>query len=586
LLDLGNKNQITRLYAAIDASRNARRPFNQNRIKMLREFVGSFYNSQGAPNEVLVNLLNMTADAYTIGLAARNPRVRVVTDYRDLWPFAYRYQKNLNDYIEEIHFSQTLQQIVLDAFFTQGIAKVFQAEWQSIQLEDDVWADPGRPYVGRISPDYFGMDMSVNDVRRCKFMWDEYRVSWDSVKNDPDFDKSVVARMSPNSKWERTDDQANQISAGSLVDDDELEPMVDLMDVWLPDLRAVGVFSRHVEAGPLKLVDEGPEGGPFQLLSFADVPDNLIPTSPAHNLMGLHLLYNGLLRKQARQAKRQKVNPTYRPSAADDADRMRKVSDGDWVKVSDPAGISVVSQGGVDQTNVAFSIAVLDLFDRQAGNLKAMAGLGQQAATLGQEELIYSAASRKEAKMQYRVHDFTSRVMQAIGNLMWNDSTMERQKQVELGSSSGIFTDISWTPDKREGDFWQYNFEIEPYSMNYEPPEAKAQKMQQIMQQIQNLYPILQASGGNVDVQELIRHYADTMQMPELANVITFSNPPTVERSEPTGSRARMPQQTSRTYVRKNIATGGTAEARSSTLQQALLQGGQANQQQMATLTR
>jgi hypothetical protein len=406
------------------------------------------------------------------------------------------------------------------------------------------------------------------------------------VSQDSDYDKGVLKRLAPNSKWDRGEEEAHQISTGSVVDDDEYEPMVDLMDVWLPDIHKVGVFSRHVEAGPLKLVEAGPEGGPYHFLSFADVPDNIIPSSPAQNLMGLHLLYNGLMRKQARQAKRQKVNPTYRPAAAEDAERMKRVNDGEWVKVNDPSGINVVSQGGVDQTNIAFSIAVLDLFDRQAGNLRAMAGLGPTAQTLGQEQLIYSAASRKEAKMQHRVHDYVAKLMQAVGHMMWVDEVLEVRTHEELAPGTGIYLDRSWTPEHREGDFWQYNFDIDPYSTNYEPPEFKAQKMERAISQLVNLYPMLQQMGGAIDVQELVRYYSEAMGIPELENVITFAQP-LASRAAPTTGETRMPTETTRNYVRHNIPTGGTPESRSSVLQQSLLSGnGAVNPDQAASLNR
>jgi hypothetical protein len=333
----------------------------------------------------------------------------------------------------------------------------------------------------------------------------------------------------------------------------------------------------------LKLVEAGPEGGPYHILSFADVPDNVIPSSPASNLMGLHLLYNGLMRKQSRQAKRQKVNPVYRPSGAEDADRLKRVSDGEWVKVNDPSGVSVISQGGVDQTNVAFSIAVLDLFDRQAGNLRAMAGLGPSASTVGQEELVYSAASRKEAKMQHRVHDFVARLMQSVGHMMWVDEVLTVQTQEELAPGTGIYADRSWTPEHREGDFWQYSFDIDPYSTNYEPPEFKAQKVERAIQQMVNLYPMLQQVGGTIDVQELVRYYAEAMGIPELENVITFTQ--SAAPPQQTGD-TRMPTETTRNYVRHNIPTGGTPEARNSVLQQALLRGGSATPSQEQSVLR
>jgi len=585
MIDLGRQTDIDRLYSAIGHSREAMRPFRQNRQRMLEQYVGSYYSDKGARYEVLVNLLNMTAEVYTIGLAANNPRVHVTTGQRELWPFAWRWQQTLNNQIEEIRFNETMQRVILDAFFVGGAVKVFQAEWGPVQLEDDVWADPGRPYVGHISFDDFGLDMTVKDRRRCKFMWDEYRVSWASVQDNPDYDQSVVKLMTPTTKYDRGEQYAQEIGTGALTDDDEYEPQTDLMDVWLPELNAVGVFPRQIQSKPLKLVEAGPEGGPYKFLALADVPDNAMPSSPAQNLLGLHLLYNGLMRKQARQAKRQKTNPLYRPQSEADANRAKRVNDGEWVKVADPKGIDVLQQGGVDQANTAFSLGVLDLFGRQAGNLEAMAGLGPQANTVGQEELIHQAVSRKEAKMQQRVHRFVSDVVGCLGHLMWADEVLQVPSSTPFREGSSVRIDTSWTPELREGDFWQYGFEVEPYSMNYESPEAKLMKLERAMDRLAQLYPIIERNGGSIDVERMQKDYADLLGIPQLENWITYGvpePPPGMQQQ----SEGRMAPETTRNYVRRNVATGGTPQNRSSVLQQALLGGGQNTSQQTATMAR
>lgn len=580
MIDLGSATDIERLYSAMDQSRDARKPFLANRLRMLREYVGSYYSGDGASYEVLVNLLNMTAEAYCIGLAANNPRCKVYSEDLDLFTFAHHWQIALNNLLKEIHFAETIQQIVLDAFFTIGIAKVFRADSEPVQLEQDVWADPGRIYVSRISPDDFGMDMAVKDIRRCRYMWDEYRVPWDSVRDNPDFDRQVVKELSPTSKWDRGEEEANQISAGSMVDDDELQPMVTLMDVWLPEIKKIGTFPRHRRSKPLKVIDEGPEGGPYRTLTFADVPDNVMPTAPAQNLMGLHLLYNGLLRKQARQAKRQQTNPIYRPAGLPDAERLKKYGDGVWVQVNDPTAVSVLTMGGVDQGNTAFSIGVLDLFDRQAGNLQAKMGLGPQAQTYGQEQLIYQAVSRKEAKMQSRVHAFVAGILENLAHLMWHDAVLQIPGSFELTPNSGVYIPSNWTPEHREGDFVQYKFDFLPYSMNYDPPEARLQKLERAMDRLVNLFPILQAQGATIDGQELVRQYADKLGAPELESVIVFTGPPMAPQAEGAGN---MPE-TTRNYVRRNVATGGTPQARSMAMQQSLLRG--ANAQQGSSVVR
>lgn len=581
MIDLTSEIHIQRLFAAIDSSRNGMKPFRENRTSMLKEYVGSYYNGNGAPYEVIVNLIAQTADVYTIGLAANNPKVNITTSARELLPFANRFKVGINNQIKEMRFAQTLQSIVLDSLFGLGISKTHLAESDPIQLDDDIWADVGKIYVGRISLDDFVMDLTAKEVRRCKFMSDEYRVSWETCKNHEAFDKDVLSKMSATSKQNRSDEQANDISGGLLTDDDEYEPMVDLIDVWLPELKSIATFPRNYPTKPLAVLPwDGAEGGCYDLLSFSDVPDNVLPSSPMSNLRALHDLYNGLVRKQSRQAKRQKTNPAYRPDAQSDAENLKKASDGDWVKVKDPSGVNVIKQGGVAQENVAFSIGIMDLFDRQAGNLSAMAGLGAQAGTVGQEELIHAAVSRKEAKMQQRVHSYTASVMGKIGHMMWADEFLELSGQTEAIAGSGIMVESSWTPEKREGDFWQYNFDIIPGSTNYESTEAKIGKIERAMEKLQQLYPMIQAAGGEIDVEALTRVYAEYLEIPEIQNIITFSQP-SGGMGGGGGSEQGMPSNTTRNYVRRNVPTGGTPQARSQALQQSMYGNESQNQQNM-----
>ena len=584
MIDLNNQTDISRLYDAIESSRTALRPFRVNRIKMLEEYVGSYYGESGSErSKVIVNLLSLTAEAYTIGLAAQNPKCVVNTQHRELWPFAYKWQYALNNFMEGIRYYDILQQVVLDAFFSIGIAKIYQADWKSIQLEDDVYADPGRPHISRVSIDDFVMDMNAKDIRLCKFMLDEYRVPWSKVKGNPAFDQDVVAQMTPTSKWDREDATANQITAGMITDDDEMEPMVTLMDVWLPELDTVAIMARSSHLPPLATVDSSSRGGPYELLTFGDVPDNTMPLAPGQNLLGLHLLYNRLARKQARQAMRQKTNPVFRPSAKNDADRLRKYGDGEWVKSEDPKGIAVVNQGGVDAGNAQFGMAVHDLYKEMAGNLDTMAGLGPTAGTVGQEQIIAQAVSRKEAKMHSRTHKFTANALGKIGYLMWEDVVLEVPGTTEY--APGVYRDVSWTPDQRSGEFWMYNFDIKPHSMDYEPPQAKIEKIERAMAQLERVWPMIEAAGGQIDVQELVKQLANKLDVPELENIVVFPTNPAIERPGPAGERPKLPSTTTRRNVRINVPTGGTQQSRSSIMQQALLDGsGQATPQQMATL--
>ncbi|MHC4705259.1 MAG: hypothetical protein ACYTFQ_32330, partial [Planctomycetota bacterium] len=197
---------------------------------------------------------------------------------------------------------------------------------------------------------------------------------------------------------------------------------------------------------------EGPDQGPHRILTFSDTPDNIIGVSPAMNVRRLADLANSLYRKQVNQAKRQRDLPIFEPQSADDVKNIQNAEDGRWTKVSSKDGVDILKMGGVDAGNQAFSETVLGMFDRMAGNLPAMAGLGTQADTLGQDQIIQQQASKRQAKMMQRVAEFTTDVIRDVGWLLWNDSMAEIQTEYEV-PGTGLTTTSRWTPDHREGKF-------------------------------------------------------------------------------------------------------------------------------------
>ena len=54
-------------------SRRQLEPFRRNRVDFLRQYVGSRYSNDGAPQDVIVNLLEITVNTYVRQLVAKNP---------------------------------------------------------------------------------------------------------------------------------------------------------------------------------------------------------------------------------------------------------------------------------------------------------------------------------------------------------------------------------------------------------------------------------------------------------------------------------------------------------------------------------
>lgn len=580
-----NSRDRERLFKAIELSTRQLRPFREKREKLIRQYVGSNYGSGagGSEREIIVNLMYQTAEAYMMTLAAQRPRVLVTSKYADLTWFGNYFQVALNNLIKEVHLEDTLRKAVLDAFFAMGVVKVYTADAGMVQLEgEDEWVDPGKPFAENISMDDFVYDTRATGWNRIKYCLNKYRVSYEKMMEDDAYDKKAKEDLRPDSRYSDREGTTGEQPVKDLLyperDADDYEPMIDLMDVWLPEEQMIVTWAVNKHMKPLRLVEwNGPEGGPFHILSLAaDVPDHIMPISPAMNLSPLNQLINGLMRKQQRQAQRQKDIPFYQSGHHDDAKRLERASDGEWTRVDNPESVNVMKMGGVDQANQAFGISMQDLFDRMAGNLQLMAGLGPQSGTLGQDQLIKASNSKREANMQYRIVRFTTDICRDMGWLLWNDSVMETEGSYEV---AGQDIPVSWTPELREGDWLDYNFEIEPYSMQYKSPSERLSGITNFMSQVaMPMQPMMQEYGGSIDIQELVEIYAELMDMPRLKQIVKFQEPKQ-DRPGPQGQPPAAPAHTVRENVRTNVPTGGTQESRNHVMQQVLM-GGSPNSDQ------
>ncbi len=478
------------------------------------------YSSKGAKLYTYVNKLNQTARIYSMALAFNNPQVKINSFDPKLWPFCRKYEINVNKVAANIDLKTTLQAGVLDAFFLMGIFKVRMADAGFVETEDNVWVDPGKPWVDRISPDDAILDMTAKDIRAMRFCGDRYRCSFDAVMDRDDFDKAVKNKMVASSKasYASGSERASNIANGSAVDDDELEPMVWLQDIYLPGTKQLATFCADNEDLPPLKVDEDDAGpmGAYEFLSLGMVPDNIIPSSPSQNLIGLHQLKNRLFRKLSQQAAIQKNVWAYAAGAEDDANRHKNSKNGEYVMMRDPKSVVPMDTPGVDGNTNAFSIALDETYNVQAGNEQAIAGLGMEADTLGQEQILQNRVNGMIAHMKGAVNDCASNICRKIGALMWDDDALTVDSSMEA-EHTGYYVDSSWRPGEREGLKNHYDFSVEPNSMAYQPPEAKLQGIFDFLNRIAPIYPIVQA--GLVDLQELTKIVAEYRNQPEIMRV-------------------------------------------------------------------
>ena len=569
-MDPYNEVEVGRLSVALETSYRALEPFRNLNRALIEEYAGSGYGRPMQPrHEILVNLMNQTVDAYMMALVANRPRVLLSSQIPERTYFSKQFGVAMNNLIEEIGLEFTLRQWVLDAFFCVGLVKIHMADSGVVQFLDDVRVDPGKPFVSNIALDNWVHDTSATRWEQMRYAGDSYRIPFRDLQSAM-YDQDVAKDLKPSTKLSIDPMRVERISRGETVDNDELEPMIDLCDIWIPQDDRVYTFPL-TQRGQFKIATRPVAILPgnsmsYRHLGFNDVPENIMPTSPASHLGQLHRLVNNLVRKQRRQAQRQKEVNTYSPAGVDDAQRLQNADDGAFVKVNDVSQIGQIKMGGVDPGNQAFLLGVMQMYDRMAGNLTAMAGLGSQAPTASQEQLIQGRVSNKEAQMQYRVLDATSRLMRDLGGLLWNDRIKVIPGRLPIDGTD-YSVDATWRPDDREGSFFDYQISIDVYSMAYQSPEQRVAKINQLITQIYApLAPIMAQQGGQINLQKLTELYADLLNVPQLRECIEFTTVPQVEGPE--GESPAGPSATTRTYERRNVAAGPTPQNQSQIAQE------------------
>ena len=295
---------------------------------------------------------------------------------------------------------------------------------------------------------------------------------------------------------------------------------------------------------------DGRELGPYHLLHFDEVSENVMPCSTAADIEPLERLINNLYRKNARKASRQKDTPIYSPSGENTARKLKNASDGEWISVTDPRDVNVIKHGGIDGQLHGFMLNSMELFDRMAGNLQQMLGLGASTDTVGQEKLVASAGSRKEGQLQNAVASATSGVVRDLAMLLWEDEFTELPARVNLEGMESITYDSTWKPDLREGKFKDYSFDIDIYSMQYQSPGSRIQAINQLLQSIYiPMMPVMQQQGGSVDLAALAEMHSELLNVPRLKDVVVFNSYEPVPSS---ADQMRTPTNTNRTYTRKD----------------------------------
>lgn len=588
-----NPVHLSRLRRSIEQSRTSMVPFMDRRTEAVREYVGQNYSDNGSRGPVPVNLIALLVNVLIRNLGSKTPRtyIRPRHDYKRLASSAWDFELALNATLDRIQFGKSLRTCILDAIFSNGFMKVALYVYGSAELHG-MKVQGYHPFADPVDLDNMVLDLSSKRWDTQGFIGDKYDLPYEAVMESPLFDKQAKLDLSPSEQTsidpDTGHDRVESIGADIPVGEEPFREKLRVWDIWLPDDQLIVTMTADDDRKPLRISEwNGPQRGPYHHLGYIDVPNSILKTSPVNNLLDLHILANELYSKARDQGIDQKTILGYMAEAADDAEAIINSGDRSAIRLQHPDKIREFNFNGVDQVTLAFALEVMQRFSYFAGNLDVLGGLGAQADTAKQEELISSSASAQIQDMQAITATFVKECCESVGSLLWHDPLIEipLSRGPEGLESMGITSEYKWKPEHRIGDFLRYNIEINPHSMRDKTPQ---QQLSTIMSFLGTVFaPNAQFAiqqGVGINFEGLSRLWARLADMDEVEEVLTFDGPPMADRREMVGQPLPKPAVTKRTYERIN-RPGMTNNGHSQVMQQ-LLAGSRLQPTQQAAMGR
>ena len=505
---------VSRVQEAIKAWQKVTKTPLQHRKMMLDQWASNFYSETKTEGHLL-NLTDRDVSIIVPYLTMNNPKILVRTRIPQLRPWAYTTELAINHLMDEIKFAKyCLCPAIFNSMFGSGITKTGIMKAEEVEFNGYLH-DIGQIYIDVIDDsDYIG-DVSARNRENFEIEGHFYYLPTEYAKEF--FGVKHADAIKPTHKL-HGDESPDTISKPGFLSDDfhTLREWTRFVDIWLPDEDAIITILPETYSHILRTVEfDGPEGGPFDVLTYKKFPNSPIPIPPAWGWTDYDTAANVLANKMRTQAENEKTVITY---SADTADAMKRVADAgdrDTVQVNDVDAMKTVVFPGINPDSYSWVTYLESQFSIGNGNLYTMGGQGSQAKTLGQEQMMQSNASRILEDMVVQVHDFTESIMRKWVWRLWTDPLIQMPEVKRIPGVVDL--DVVFDQADKEGDFQDFSFDIEPYSMQRYSPTLEYQKTTQFLTQwvIPIMGPAAQ-QGITLDIDVVTKDLARYLNIPNI----------------------------------------------------------------------
>ena len=469
--------------------------------------VASGYYDLGYSRTHTVNLVDRGVGTMVPFLVDGDPKVMVETKIPEYQGWAFTTQLAVNHFLRQMRFAErVLIPAARNSLIDCAVTRTSIMHHRNYERQEGVYK-LGAPHVEVVSyANYIG---DPSGRRREDFIveGDVYKLPTEYAREffGPKYADDIISDGKLLEEWSP---QAIN-SANFDKDAVSVRDFTTFIDLYLYDEGVIiTIMPEGKKPRIINTVEwEGPDGGPYDVLGYKYIVDNPIPVPPAWAWHDMDVTMNLLIEKMRQQAEGQKNLIAVQSTA--DAEKIREAPNNGIVSFEDLSGIQQLSMGGVNPTNYDWVNYIENEFSRTGGNADILGGRGVDAPTLGQEKMLFNNAARLVNHLYNRYNDFMLSIVRKLAWAFWVEPTtyVPVIKEVPgVGSLPVVFDDTS-----KVGEFYDFVFDITPYSSQRESPDSKFQKVMMFMSQW--VLPTLQlsaAQGAQLDfnkVNEILATY-------------------------------------------------------------------------------
>lgn len=474
--------------------------------KLMASYASGYFDKRLA-REHPINLTDRGVSTIVPFLVEGNPKLLVESIVPNMRPSAHRTQLALNYLIDKkMNLAENVFIPAATMSMFGGVATRTFSEYDRIINLDDEEIKIGTPRVILIDPaDYIG-DPAAKSRNDFVIEGDIYRLPTDYAKDI--FDHSD--EISPSGKL------ITKFSAEKLTNPDfnwnklNLRDYSIFIDLYIRDEGIIVTIMPYGNT-PVRLKTiqyDGPGDGPYDYLGYKYFPGCPIAIPPAWAWNDLDYSMNILAKTAREQAESQKNVIVAEPASKEAAKKILKASNMDVIVTRNAKEINSLSFGGVNPDNYQWMAFAETQFTKTGVNPDVLGGRGAQAPTLGQEQMVFQNASRIINNMYNRFENFMTSIINKLAYYVWTDPTVYIpviDKIPGVGEVPMIFSQAD-----KVGDFYDFIFNIKPYSSQRTSPELLYQKLMQFMSSwVLPTAQIAAAQGAEIDIITATQMLAD-----------------------------------------------------------------------------